>query len=77
MAPVNHLSHIQQVDLEEEAQGAACDLVGSPSDGVAEFAPHRQAISLGPWLEDKQRGWGGGGQEAEKICNGVSLCIRL
>lgn len=76
MAPVNHLSHIQQVDLEEEAQGAACDLVGSPSDGVAEFAPHRQAISLGPWLEDKQRGWGGG-QEAEKICNGVSLCIRL
>lgn len=60
MAPVNHLSHIQQVDLEEEAQGAACDLVGSPSDGVAEFAPHRQAISLGPWLEDKQRGWGGG-----------------
>lgn len=73
MSPVNHLSHIQQVDLEEEAQGAARDLVGSPADGIAEFAPHRQAISLGPWLEDKQRGWGE--QEAEEICNGVSLCI--
>lgn len=52
---VNHLSHIQQVDLEEEAQSAACDLVGSPADGIAQFAPHRQTISLVPWLQDKER----------------------
>lgn len=53
---VNHLSHIQQVDLEEEAQSAACDLVGSPTNGVTQLAPHGQTISMDPWLEDEQRG---------------------
>lgn len=37
---VNHLSHIQQVDLEEEPQSTACDLIGSPTNGVAYFAAH-------------------------------------
>lgn len=47
-----HLSHFEQVDLEEEAQSAACDLVRSPANGVTQFAPHRQTISLDRWLED-------------------------
>lgn len=47
-----HLSYIQQVDLEEEAQSGSCDLVGGPTDGVAQFAPHGQTISLDHSLED-------------------------
>lgn len=53
---VNHLSHVQQVDLEEEAQSAASDLVGRPADGVAQLAPHRQMMSLLLGLEDTHRG---------------------
>ena len=37
---LTHLGHIQQVDLEKEAQRAACDLVGSPSDCIAQLTAH-------------------------------------
>lgn len=52
----NHLGDIQQEHLEKEAQSAACDLVGSSTNGITQFAPHRQTISMGLWLEDGQKG---------------------
>lgn len=53
---VNHLSHIQQVDLEEECQSTACDLVWSPTDGITQFAPYRQTNTQVLRLEHKERG---------------------
>ena len=41
-----HLSHLEQVHLEEKAQRTACDLVRSPADGITQFAPYGQTISL-------------------------------
>lgn len=32
-----HLSYVQQVDLQEKAQGTSCDLVGCPADGIADL----------------------------------------
>lgn len=52
----DHLSHIQQVDLEEESQSAACDLIGSSTDSVADFAAYRQTFSLDLWLKENERG---------------------
>lgn len=52
----NHLSHIQQVDLEEEPQGAACDLIGSSTNGIAYFAAYRQTISSDVRLEENKSG---------------------
>lgn len=52
----NYLCHIEQVDLEEEAKSGACDLVGSPAKGIAQFTEHRQTISLGLQLEEKNTG---------------------
>lgn len=55
-ALVNHLSHIKQVDLEEEAQSAACYLVRGSPKSIAQFAPHRQpALPLFLWLEEKHQ----------------------
>lgn len=56
VALINHLGNIQQVDLEEEAESAACDLVGSSTNGIAQFAGHRQTTSLWRPLDDKERG---------------------
>lgn len=52
----NHLGHIQQVDLEEEAEHAGCDLVGSPTDGVAQFVAHSQTALLLQPLEEERYG---------------------
>lgn len=54
LALLNHLGNIQQVDLEEEAESAACDLVWSPTDRIAQFAEHRQTTALACPLEDKK-----------------------
>lgn len=49
-----HLSHVQQVDLQEEAESAACDLVGRAAHGVAQLVAHGQAVS--PFrLEKRER----------------------
>lgn len=55
MSNFSHLCHIEQVDLKEEAQSAACDLIGSSTNGVAEFAPDRESTSPLLWLEMKKR----------------------
>jgi len=66
----NHLSHIQQVDLEEEAQRTACDLVGSPADGIAQFIPHSQTSSLVLRLKGNERE-----KTEEIVCLYNHLCI--
>lgn len=64
----SHLGHIQQVDLKEEAQGAAGDLVGRPADGIAQLTAHWQAAPLVPLLGKKRR--------VEKMsCEDKRLCV--
>lgn len=41
-----HLSHIQQVDLQEEPQGAACQLVRGPSNCITELVANGQLLLL-------------------------------
>lgn len=48
-----HLSHIQQEDLEEEAQSSACDLIGSSADGVAQLAPTGETLMSSSLLKDR------------------------
>lgn len=48
-----HLSHIQQEDLEEEAQSGACDLIGSSADGITQLAPKSETVPLDSLLKDR------------------------
>lgn len=48
-----HLSHVQQEDLEEEAQGAACDLVGGSADGITQLAPKRETVPSNSLLKEE------------------------
>lgn len=34
---ITHLSYIQKIDLQEEAQGTSCDLVWCPTNGIADL----------------------------------------
>ena len=42
----SHLSHVQQVDLQEEAESTSCDLVGRSADGVAQLVADGQGAPL-------------------------------
>ena len=48
-----HLSHIQQEDLEEEAQSSACDLIGGSADGVTQLAPESETVLSSTLLKDR------------------------
>lgn len=48
-----HLSHIQQEDLEKEAQSAACDLVGGSADGITQLVPNSETVPLDSLLENR------------------------
>lgn len=48
-----HLSHVQQEDLEEEAQSAACDLVGGSADGITQLVPKRETVPSNSWLKEE------------------------
>lgn len=41
-----HLSHIQQVDLQEEPQGTACQLVRGPSNCITKLVANGQLLLL-------------------------------
>lgn len=45
-APVTYLSHIQQVDLQEESQRTACQLVWGPSNCIAKLVANGQLLLL-------------------------------
>lgn len=45
-AQPTYLSHIQQVDLQEEPQGTACHLVGGPSNCIAKLVTNGQLLFL-------------------------------
>lgn len=49
-----YLCHIQQVDLEEEAQSTAGDLVGSAADGIAELAANGE-LPVAFFLQGEQK----------------------
>lgn len=48
-----HLSHVQQEDLEEEAQSAACDLVGGSADGITQLVPKRETVPSNSLLKEE------------------------
>lgn len=50
-----YLSHIQQVDLQEEPQGAACQLVRGPSNCITELVANGQLLLLLWFLLGRER----------------------
>ena len=42
----SHLSHVQQVDLQEEAESTSCDLVGRSANRVAQLVADGQGTPL-------------------------------
>lgn len=49
-----HLGDVQEVDLQEEAQGASRDLIGRSADGVAYLAADRQPLFVLALREDQR-----------------------
>lgn len=50
---MTHLSYIEQIKLEKEAQGTSCHLIGCAADCIADLAPDRQPMLM---LGGKKRG---------------------
>ena len=61
----SHLSHVQQVDLQEEAESTSCDLVGRSADGVAQLVADGQGAPLA-LRKDRE----------ERLINGKQNCPR-
>lgn len=53
----SHLSHIQQVDLQEKAQSTSSYLIWRSSNGITQLTPDRQTpfLLLLPLLKEKER----------------------